>query len=153
MTTLLRVLALLLLLASSAWAQQAPTPTQQVGTELRSSTVCQEVRGTGAQTLTVPAIAGKVFYVNAIEINAAATGGAAATLGTAGHVSTTGLAGSPTFGFIAAQGQAAGALIVNLFYPYGEPVKGTASTAITLVAPSITNVGWHLNICGYYDAQ
>lgn len=145
------LLALLLTaLAPTLVLAQGPTSTQQVPTELRSSTLCQELRGTGAQTLTVPALAGQSFYVNSIEINAAATGGAAANLGTAGHVSTTGLPGSPTFGFIVASAQAAGALLANLFYPYGEPIKGAASTAITLVAPSITNVGWHLNVCGYY---
>lgn len=142
-----------LLGASLAWAQGV-VPVQQSPSELRASTVCVDTRTvSGAATVTAPAVAGQSFYLNSVEVNAFATGGAVGTLSPPPHVASTGLVGSPTFGAIVgtAAAPANGTTIANFFYALsGLAIKGQASTAVTLTAPSVTNVGYHLGICGYY---
>lgn len=141
----------LLILAAPAFAQ-APVPVQPVPSELRASTVCVESRPASgsAGSVTVPAVSGQSFYVNAVEVNATVAGAAPATLSNPAHVSATGLNGA-TFGMVPIAAQAIGTKIADYFYALsGSAMKGANSTAVVLSAPAVTNINWHISVCGYY---
>jgi hypothetical protein len=95
-------------------------------------------------TITIPAAAAGTFnYLLALEINmfAAALLVAAAT---PVLVTTTGITGTPTFS-LEASAQAQGTIVTRI-YQFVPPIKGSAAaTAITVVAPAVTNVIWRLN--------
>src|SRR5262245_56603527 len=131
---------------------QGPTLIQQSPTELRASQACGEARSTGAVTATITPPAGQFVYINSIEANAFAQAGAAPTFGTAASLTTTNITGTPTFGVFPMQAQAAGNSIANFFYSLaGNGLKSSApGTAVTVVSPSVSNVGWHIAICGYF---
>jgi hypothetical protein len=141
----------LLLLATPAFAQ---APVQHVPTELRASQVCSDSRpaagSAGSASLTPPA--GQFLYINAIEINAAASTGTAGTLGTPASASTTNIPNTATLGVFPIQTQAAGVSIGNFFYALsGNSLKSSAAgTAVTVTTPALTNVAWHISLCGYY---
>ena len=147
------VALLILFAASDAWAQ-GPTSVQNTPTELRASTVCADSRpsagSAGSASLTPPA--GNFLYVNSVEINAAASQGAAGTLSTPASASTTNFPGSITSAVFPIQAQAGGVAIGNFFYAYsGNGLKALApGTATTITTPALTNVTWHISLCGYY---
>jgi hypothetical protein len=141
----------LLLLAAPAFAQ---APVQSVPSELRASQVCADSRSAaaagGSVSLTPPS--GNFLYINSIEINAAASTAAAATLGTPASATTTNIPGTPTMGAFPIQTQAAGVKIGDFFYALsGNGLKSSApGTAVTITTPAVTGVAWHISMCGYY---
>lgn len=130
---------------------QGTVPVQNIPQELRSSQVCVEVRGVSPQTATIPAQASNYFYVNFIDLQAYAVGGAVQS-GNTGHFTTTNLPGTITLSAIPLTGQASGSVLVNSQYPFsGFGTKALApGTAVTVVSPTVTNMHVHLNVCGYY---
>lgn len=147
------ILAAVLLAASHAHAQ-GPTLVQQSPTELRASQSCSEARGTGAQTATLTPPAGQYVYINSLAAGAFTSGGTVAISNPASLTSTN-LPGSITFGLFGATAttsNAAGILYQNFIYSFsGNGLKSSAAgTAVTVVAPSVTNLGWHIALCGYF---
>lgn len=151
------VLAVATLLASPAFAQ---APIQSSPTELRAAVTCSDTRpaaGSGATaTLTPPA--GQFVYVSTIEANAAASAGTP-TLSTPASLTTTNLPSTFTMGFFPFPNAGsplgpltAGMLSVNQVYSFsGNGLKSNAAgTAVTVVAPAVTNAAWHLSLCGYF---
>lgn len=133
---------------------QAPTSVQQSPTELRASQICNEARGTGAQTATLTPPAGQYVYINSLEAGAFAQGGTVAISAPASLTSTN-LPGSITFGLFGATtttSNGAGAVFQNFIYNFsGNSLKSAAAgTAVTVVSPSVGNMGWHLALCGYF---
>ena len=147
-------LFLMIFVAVPAAFAQGPTLIQPTPTELRASQSCAEVRGTGAQTATLTPPAGQFVYINSIEAAAFAQAGSAG-IATAASLTTTNLPGSLTLGLFGATANLAntgGTLYQNFIYTYsGNGMKSNnAGTAVTVVAPSVTNMGWHLAVCGYF---
>lgn len=153
--TRLRSIALVVLVVVLAWnvgaSAQGPTRIQADPQELRASETCAEVRGVSPQTATIPARSGYYFYVNFIDMQAYAVGGAVQS-GNTGHLTSTNLPASVTFAAIPLTGQASGSVLVNSQYPLaGFALKSSApGTAVTVVAPTVTNMHIHLHVCGYY---
>jgi hypothetical protein len=135
------------LIVGTAFAQ---APIQNVPTELRASQNCSEVRGTGAQTATLTPPAGQYVYIASLEANASASAGSVG-ISTPASLTTTNLAGV-TFGMFGTNSGAAGTSIANNNYSFsGNGFKSSAAgTAVTVVAPSVTNMQWHLALCGYF---
>jgi hypothetical protein len=132
----------------------AQAPVQQVPTELRASQVCAEARGTGAQTVTLTPPAGMFVYLNSLEANAFAQGGSVG-ISTPASLTSTNLPNSPTFGMFAGTSNlvnTAGTQMGSYFGSFsGNGMKAAAAgVAVTVVAPSVTNMGWHLALCGYF---
>jgi hypothetical protein len=149
--SLLVALAVLLLVAAIAHAQ---APVQQVPTELRASQVCAEARGTGAQTVTLTPPAGQFVYLNSLEANAFAQAGSVG-ISTPASLTSTNLPNSPTFGMFAGTSNlvnTAGTQMGSYFGSFsGNGMRSAAAgVAVTVVAPSVTNMGWHLALCGYF---
>ncbi len=140
---------LLLLLASPAFAQ---APVQQSPTELRAAQTCNDQRATGANTATLTPPSGQFLYITSLEANAAAQAGTLAAFGTAASLTTTNIPVTVTFGVFPIQAQTAGVAVGSYFYTFGgSGLKTNApGTATTVVAPSVTNLGWHLALCGYF---
>jgi hypothetical protein len=130
----------------------AQAPIQQSASELRASQNCSEAKGTSTQTVTLTPPAGQFVYLGSLEANASVTTAAAQTISTIASLSTTNLPGSITFGAFPGQGQAAGTSIANFNYSFsGNGLKSAnAGVAVTVVAPAVTNVQWHLALCGYF---
>ena len=143
-----------ILLVINITEAQGPTLIQPTPSELRASQSCAEVRGTGAQTATLTPPAGQFVYINSIEAAAFAQAGSAG-IATAASLTTTNLPGSLTLGLFGATANLAntgGTLYQNFIYSFsGNGMKSNnAGTAVTVVAPSVTNMGWHLAVCGYF---
>lgn len=130
---------------------QGPTLIQNVPSELRASQVCSEVKGTGAQTATLTPPAGQFVYIASLEANASASTGSVG-ISTPASLTITNISGSPTFGMFGTNSGAAGTSIANFNYSFsGNGLKSAAAgTAVTVVAPSVTNLQWHLALCGYF---
>src|SRR5262245_50260112 len=134
---------------------QGPTSVQHSATELRAGQVCSDSRpaagSAGSVSLTPPA--SQFLYVTSVEINSAASGGAATPpLGTPASATSTNLPGTFTIGAFPITGQSAGVAIANYFYPFsGNGLKSSnAGTAVTITTPAITNIAWHIALCGYF---
>jgi hypothetical protein len=139
-----------LLACSHAFAQ---APIQNVPSELRASQNCSEVRGTGSQTATLTPPSGQYVYLASLEASAFAQAGTAG-VSTPASLSSTNLNGI-TFGLFAGtstQNNTAGSPVANFNYSFsGNGLKSSAAgTAVTVVAPSVTNLGWHILLCGYF---
>lgn len=145
------VIAAILIVAAVALAQ---APVQNVPTELRASQVCSEARGTGAQTATLTPPSGQYVYVQSLEAGAFTVGGTVA-ISVPASLTSTNLPGSITFGLFGATANTsntAGTVYQNFVYSFaGNSLKSSAAgTAVTVVAPSVTNLGWHIALCGYF---
>jgi hypothetical protein len=105
-----------------------------------------------AATLTIPAApAGQFIYVTALSIqlvNSAARAAAAATLIT---VTTSGIAGTPTFNFGQPVTMVGTTDVTWANMAFSSPLKGTAAaTAATISAPATTGVLWVVRAHYYY---
>jgi len=133
---------------------QGPVLIQNTPTELRASQNCNEARGTGAQTATLTPPAGQYVYIQTLEAGAFAQGGTVA-ISTPASLTSTNLPGSITFGLFGATtttSNGAGAVFQNFVYNFaGNGLKSAAAgTAVTVVSPSVANLGWHIALCGYF---
>lgn len=144
------VAALIALFAAPTFAQ-APasqsTPVVQTGQSAQAATACYSLDAASGSA-TAPAQSGKSFYITWLDVNMGATG----TIVAAAPVKATssGIIGTaPTFGLFrddaATIGQVGAPLFGNLL------IKGQVSTAVSITGAAITNLVWHITMCGYYD--
>jgi hypothetical protein len=148
-----RILAIAAVLVSFAVPSfaQAPaaqsTPVVQTGQSAQAATSCYSLDAASGSA-TAPAQSGKSFYITWVDINVGATGTITAVAPI--KASTSGLIGTaPTFGLFRADGATIGQV--------GNPVfgnlliKGQVSTAVSITGGAVTNLVWHITMCGYYD--
>jgi hypothetical protein len=144
------ILALFIVFASPCFAQ-APaaqsTSVVQTGQSAQAATACYSLDAASGSA-TAPAQSGKSFYVTWLDINVGGT----ATVSAVAPVkaSSSGIIGTaPTFGLFRADamtvGQVGAPLFGNLL------LKGQVSTAVSITGGAITNLVWHITMCGYYD--
>lgn len=150
MKKLLLALALLIAIAAPVFAQ-APaaqsTPVVQTGQSAQAATVCYSLDAASGN-VTAPAVSGKAFYMTWLDINIGASG--TITAAAAVKVTSSGIAGTaPTFGLFRSDGATLGMVGAPMFG--NLLIKGIASTAVVLTGAAVTNLVWHITMCGYYD--
>jgi len=129
------------------------TPTASLFAQAPPSvTVSTTSAAAAAATLTIPAApAGQFIYVTALSIqlvNSAARAAAAATLIT---VTTSGIAGTPTFNYGQPVTTVGTTDVTWANMIFNSPLKGTAAaTAATISAPATTGVLWVVRAHYYY---
>jgi hypothetical protein len=149
-TALVLVLAFIVTLTSHHLSAQAPagaTPVTQTSTDLRSATVCASVdAASGSATLTPPA--GQSVYLQSVELNVGGSG----TVTAAAPIKATssGLAGTPTFGLFRSDAMTLGQVGNPVFIAFPNGLRGLTNTAVSVTGGAVTNLVWHITICGYY---
>lgn len=147
----LLVAFVLLLVSSSAFAQGTPaaqaTSVIQTGQSAQAASVCYSLDAASGN-VTAPAVGGKSFYITFLDVNIGASG----TITAAAPVKLTssGIAGTaPTFGLFRSDGATLGMVGAPVFGSL--LIKGLANTAVVLTGAAVTNLVWHVTMCGYYD--
>lgn len=143
--------AVLLTLACVPAFAQAPaaqsTPVVQTGQSAQAATACYSLDAASG-SVTAPAQSGKSFYMTWLDINIGASG----TITAAAPVkaTSTGIIGTaPTFGLFRSDGATIGQVGAPLFG--NLLLKGQVSTAVVITGGAVTNLVWHITMCGYYD--
>jgi hypothetical protein len=143
-------LAFLLALSPSVYAQ-APaaqsTPVVQSGQSAQAATTCYSLDAASGSA-TAPAVSGKSFYITYIDINVGGSG--TVTAAAPVKATTSGIIGTaPTFGLFRSDamtlGQVGNPIFTSLL------IKGQVSTAVSITGAAVTNLVWHITMCGYYD--
>lgn len=157
MIALLIALALLGMPVLAAAQQVSPgAAVTQTGSTGLAAQQCIQVTGTNSaqQTITVPAQAGNSVYFDYITASIYGTG-AVTTTATIPVVTTTNIAGTPTwpFGTAYQSSTAAGSIeqAVGLPGPLGIPIKAQFATSPTIVGPAAVAAYFQfLTACFHY---
>jgi hypothetical protein len=137
-------------LALPCFAQQTGgTQTSQQAQHFDAAVQCASLdAASGSATLAAPQ-SGYSWYVTWIDANVGATG--TVTAAAPVKATTSGLAGTPpTFGLFRSDGMTIGMVGAPVFGSFGNGgLKGLANTAVSVTGGAVTNLVWHITICGY----
>lgn len=139
----------LIVIALPCLAQQTGgTQTSQQAQHYDAAVQCNSLdAASGSATLATPQ-SGYSWYVTWIDVNVGATG--TVTAAAPVKATTSGLVGSPTFGLFRSDGMTIGMVGAPVFGSFGNGgLKGIANTAVSVTGGAVTNLVWHMTICGY----
>jgi len=137
------------MIAVSAIAQNTGgTQTSQQAQHSDAATRCVSLdAASGSATLSQPD-SGNSWYVTLVEVNVGATG--TVTAAAPVKATTSGITGSPTFGLFRSDAMTIGMVGAPTFLTFGNGgLKGQSNTAISVTGGAVTNLVWHITICGY----
>lgn len=144
----------LLALACQAQAQTPLVPlVQQSSQRLDAATTCFNGSSyntvANQSTATITAVAGQYFYITWIYL--AAANDATGVVNTNLNFTSTGIVGTPQWGYSQVATADAGTIISQ--GPLSTPLRTAApGTAATIVSPaSQTHTGFAITVCGYYS--
>lgn len=140
------MLVLLVLGSALSGQQTGGTQTAQQASHYDAAVTCNSLdAASGSATLTPQS--GMSEYITSIDINVGATG--TVTAAAPVKATSTGLSGTPTFGLFRSDGMTIGQVGAPVVLMFPNGLKGQLNTAVAITGAAVTNLVWHITVCGY----